>query len=661
MATVQEFLEALFSPDLGGSFIEVRLIGSGNVKPNYFDSIAGLINSLPDLKKWQGGCNVYFGVCPRNRRNGTKDAVKVVRCLWADLDAKDLQGGKPEALKRLQEFICAPSIIVDSGHGYHAYWLLREPLSTARPDEVVNIEGHLKGLSDALGADRSAAEVARVLRLPETLNVKDSTAPVPVSIVLFEPERRYNLLDFDTHLPMQPPNPSPTKNSSGWMAEAIRDLHEGNRNTTFSRLVGRLIRDRWSLEDILALLAPHAEACGFPEGELHKQVDDHFRRYNSNSSPSLPLNGGETETELEPLEALPLSTFLEHAPMEISWSVENILPREGAGIIAGPAGYGKSWMLSDLAVEHARGGKWLGQFQTTQGRVLYLDEESSPSLLSHRLRKLLAAKGIGADQLELHLAVGQGLCFSDLTSAEQLRKLMAELHPALVIVDSLIRVHRAEENSASEMAQVFRIVKDLIREFGCAFLFADHQRKPNHFSTSLDLLLRGSSEKLAFVDSLLSLQRKEDTLIVEHSKSRFAESVPAFIVRIEDTEEGGTTVVYGGEAEEIKQAARQEAARKFLAFALKDGDWIARKSLVEQAREVGISEKALDEAFKALDGFNIERENRKPEAGRGGKAAYYRWNPFPSVPTNSRETETNATTFPFSDGEMEMGTESVEV
>ncbi|MBI3320176.1 MAG: AAA family ATPase [Candidatus Omnitrophica bacterium] len=385
---------------------------------------------------------------------------------------------------------------------------------------------------------------------------------------------------------------------------------------------------------MIAALLPHSCAviCSLTDTIPHF---DHHRYPSGKSSPSASIYDEETETESKPLVALPLASFFAQGTAEITWSIQGVLPSEGAGIVAGPAGYGKSWMLQDLAVEHARGGKWLGQFATAQGRVLYLDEESSPVLLRHRLTRLLAAKGLSADQLDLHLAVGQGLSFSNPASIEQLRRLLDQLRPALVIVDSLIRVHRAEENSASEMAQVFKAVKDLIREFGCTFLFADHQRKPGHFGASLDLLLRGSSEKAAFVDTLLSLQRKEGTLIVEHSKSRYAEPIPAFVVRIEDTGMEATAVVYGGEAEQIKQAARQEAAREFLVTTLSHGDWIARKDLVEQAKEAGVSEKALDEVLKAPDGLQIEREDRKPETGgRSGKAAYYRlMNPETSSPS----------------------------
>jgi len=62
--------------------------------------------------------------------------------------------------------------------------------------------------------------------------------------------------------------------------------------------------------------------------------------------------------------------------------------------------------------------------------------------------------------------------------------------------------------------------------------------------------------------------------------------------------------------------------------------------LIEQAKESDLSEKAVDEALKALEAAGrLERENRKPEGGRGGKAAFYRWKPI-SSPSQEQETET---------------------
>ncbi len=289
MATVREFLEVLFPSDLGGAFIEVRLIKPGHVLPIFYESVDQLVNALPRSFEEQGGCNVYFGVCLRSRREGTKDAIKVVRCLWVDLDAKDFSGGKPEALKRLREFAFSPTLIGDSGHGYHAYWLLKEPEEITRPEDLVKVEACLKALARALGGDPQATDISRVLRLPGTYNVKDPSAPVLATLAHFEPDRQYNLSEFESLLSADPLEQTEQANPPGWITQALAELHEGNRNATFAKIVGRLHRDGWLPEDIFTLLIPHAERCGFSLSELRQEIESLCQRYPSRkSSPSAP-------------------------------------------------------------------------------------------------------------------------------------------------------------------------------------------------------------------------------------------------------------------------------------------------------------------------------------------------------------------------------------
>jgi hypothetical protein len=312
----------------------------------------------------------------------------------------------------------------------------------------------------------------------------------------------------------------------------------------------------------------------------------------------------------------------------IDWCVEDLIPMEGVAILGGPPGQGKSWMLLDLALALIAGVPWLGRFRTKRGRVLFVDEESPPRLLRHRLGKLVNVRDHEVPREDLQFVIGQGLCLARETSLEQLRRTMAAARPTLLIVDSLIRVHGSEENSASEMAKVFAGVKSLVREFGCSVLFADHQKKPGMGTVSQDLMLRGTTEKVAFVDSLLSLTRKDGSLIVEHSKSRFALPVPSFVITIEDRGPDQTVIKVVGDAEGIRQQAREEQAQALVERMLADGSWKPRKVMAEAAREARVPVKIVDEALKTLYGQDrIEREDRKPESGRGNKTAYYRKKP----------------------------------
>ena len=128
------------------------------------------------------------------RRHRVKDNVEAVKSNWLDLDVgtdKAAKGAgyrtKKEAAQALKEFCRAaglpsPTWIVDSGNGLHVYWALLEAVSREAWEATT---GRFKNLCQTLGflADPSrTSDAASVLRLPGTMNRKDSANPKPVTI-----------------------------------------------------------------------------------------------------------------------------------------------------------------------------------------------------------------------------------------------------------------------------------------------------------------------------------------------------------------------------------------------------------------------------------------------------------------------------------------------
>ena len=106
-------------------------------------------------------------------------------------------------------------------------------------------------------------------------------------------------------------------------------------------------------------------------------------------------------------------------------------------------------------------------------------------------------------------------------------------------MDSLVRVHNASENNATEMAHFFKTVKNLIRKYQLTFVFAAHEHKGVYSSEEAGRLpssndLRGSNEIAAVADSVLNLRLTKDGLFLYHTKSRFAEALGPCMIRIED-------------------------------------------------------------------------------------------------------------------------------
>jgi hypothetical protein len=145
------------------------------------------------------GRDVYFGVAkyatPDNR---TKDNVKSLRSFWLDIDCGEGKAianpttGRPDgyidqqagvrALGAFCELVGLPKpTLVNSGRGIHAYWPLTRDISRGEWEPVAARLLKLCTTQD-LYVDNSVFEVARILRVPGTLNFKDDP-PKPVTVL----------------------------------------------------------------------------------------------------------------------------------------------------------------------------------------------------------------------------------------------------------------------------------------------------------------------------------------------------------------------------------------------------------------------------------------------------------------------------------------------
>lgn len=301
-------------------------------------------------------------------------------------------------------------------------------------------------------------------------------------------------------------------NRPGWIAELLNNLTDGERHAAMAKIIGRFNSAGLSAEDIHKVLLPHAEACGLGSGELLKMSQGMTKRYASQAA--------------QPLKGLSSKELLSTASTTRNWLVDGLFPREGVGIIAGHAKIGKSWLTLDLAITVAKGGSWLNKFLVEPGHVLYVDEESTRDMLGFRYRKLLNQKGY--TDANIQFLIKEGFNFSTQGKIDELRQIMDLLHPKLLVFDSLNRIHRANENSASEMGEVFRAVTKLSKDYGCFILFTDHLPHGQE-------RFRGSSDKEAFVDTgFLATKIGNSNLMLEHKYARLTDPVRSFELAIMD-------------------------------------------------------------------------------------------------------------------------------
>lgn len=150
------------------------------------------------VRTWnRPGYGVYFGVATRDPGSvppGNRDTVREVPALWLDNDVTP----KEELRTALLSSACPPSLIVDSGRGLHAYWLLNEPAEA--DDGLVAL---LRSVAAVFAGDRAVCDPARIMRLPGTINSKRE--PAVECRVIHDSGVRYDLTDLQDWLSYQRP------------------------------------------------------------------------------------------------------------------------------------------------------------------------------------------------------------------------------------------------------------------------------------------------------------------------------------------------------------------------------------------------------------------------------------------------------------------------
>jgi hypothetical protein len=104
----------------------------------------------------------------------------------------------------------------------------------------------------------------------------------------------------------------------------------------------------------------------------------------------------------------------------------------------------------------------------------------------------------------------------------------------LLVLDPLIRLHRGDENDASQMAPLLGYLRQLQRQFHLAVLLVHHAKKDGA-SLRPGQALRGSSELHGWGDSNLYLRRQRDqlTLTVEHRAAPSLDPIPVQLTQEE--------------------------------------------------------------------------------------------------------------------------------
>jgi hypothetical protein len=215
----------------------------------------------------------------------------------------------------------------------------------------------------------------------------------------------------------------------------------------------------------------------------------------------------------------------------LRWLLRDLFLVGAAGILGGAPKTGKSFFALDLAVAVASATPAAGRFVVpAPGPVLLCAAEDPPAVVVQRLAALAAARDHALATLPVEVIVEPGIRLPD--GLDRLAATVAARGPRLLILDPLIRLHRADENSAAEMAVVLDGLRTLARATTCAVLLVHHTRKAPAGGVA-GHGLRGSSDLHAFGDTNLYLRRLgPDTALELRIEHRAAPCPPPLRLRL---------------------------------------------------------------------------------------------------------------------------------
>jgi hypothetical protein len=210
------------------------------------------------------------------------------------------------------------------------------------------------------------------------------------------------------------------------------------------------------------------------------------------------------------------------------WLVEGLWSEQAVGILGGEPKCCKSFLALDLAVSVASGAACLRRYPVRQrGRVLLFPAEDSLAVVRRRLEGICVAAGVGFESLSVDVITEPVLRLDRDQDRERLAATVAAVRPVLLILDPMIRLHRVDENDASQIAPLLSHLRELQRRYQVAVLLVHHARKDSNGSRP-GQALRGSSELHGWGDSNLYMRRRgaQLTLTTEHRAAPSIDDIP---------------------------------------------------------------------------------------------------------------------------------------
>lgn len=312
-------------------------------------------------------------------------------------------------------------------------------------------------------------------------------------------------------------------------------IREGERNNAAFNFARRLRDDGVTANEALSFLVTWNEkrvTPPLPEEELQKTVESAYSQQKEANADEIKIESAKE--------------ILERKTENIAWVVEKLIPKGSVIVLGAKRATFKTSSTLHAGIKAARGEKAFNHFKTTKTKCLLLDGESGYYALPMMLKRVGAKPTdnlFSTDLFKFNLLRQ--------TDAEKLKEVIKKNEIGLVIIDSLRRALRGDENDSAVLSKFLTTIKNIASETGAAFVIIHHERKQlqgfKQDNDSFDQLdaLRGSGDIAAAADVVIQLKRQGLSLILELTitKSRFTREGEPYTLVVNSQEINGAEIL----------------------------------------------------------------------------------------------------------------------
>jgi hypothetical protein len=291
------------------------------------------------------------------------------------------------------------------------------------------------------------------------------------------------------------------------------------------------------------------------------------------------------------------------------WIVRGLIAASAPGFVAGFPKSQKTLTLQDMAIAAASGAPdWCGCAIPRRTRVaMFLLEDADRTT---RIRMWQFARGHGIDDprdLAEWLRIDTGpIYFDDDAHVSKLRRTLDEWRPGIIVLDSLSRIHRADENSKRDMGPILAHWADIARTYQAGVVAIHHLNGKGAAGDNRTIghKLRGTSDLFALARHVVGVELdRESKLVTISTDGNLPYQPEPFAIELVTRElPNGRQAMrfeHRGDAQAANDAALEAALIKVIDAATAEGSGISTRGIRD---EVKADNQAVSRALRRLEG-----------------------------------------------------------